>query len=131
MHTKDIGDVGEIAAVKKLKEKGATVMLPFGDNAAYDLVYDGLTLVRAQVKIGRYDDGVIKADLRKSQREKGENVHNTYEEDEIDVYIVYCSETDSVYEIPYNDAPNKSVYLRVEDPDHDNGKIRWAEDYKL
>jgi len=132
MDTKDKGDIGELAAAKKLKDNGHTVLFPFGDNASYDMVYDqNGDLIKSQVKHGYYENGAVKVDLRKNHRKDGMHVHEEYKEDELDVYMIYCGELDEVYEVPFNEAAKTSINIRVEEPNHDNGRIKWAKNYRL
>lgn len=132
MNTKDKGDLAEISVIKRLKEKGYTVLDPFGDNAPYDLVYDdGNSLIKVQVKFGTFTNGSVKARLDRTHRCDGDTVHSSYSSSEIDEYAIYCQDTNSVYMVSIEDAPKTEIRLRVEDAKIDSGNIRWAKEYKL
>ena len=49
--TKQIGDIGVLAVIKKCIENDIDVSIPFGDNCSYDLIIDHKnTLYKVQVK---------------------------------------------------------------------------------
>lgn len=131
MNTKDIGDLSESAVVKELKSMGYTVLTPFGDNASYDVVYDnGKELKKVQVKHGRVDDRAVKATLEKCRHNGKSMRHEKYEEGDLDEYMIYCSEKDIVYVVPFEDAPETEICLRFES-ETDHPSIRWAIDYEI
>jgi len=54
------GDASEALALWKLSEAGLTVLIPWGDNARFDLVaVIGNTFLRIQCKTGRLRSGYI------------------------------------------------------------------------
>ncbi len=60
MNTKAKGDVSAATILAALVAQNQTVSVPWGDNAAYDLVLDtGDALLRVQCKTGRLRDGRI------------------------------------------------------------------------
>jgi hypothetical protein len=53
-------------------------------------------------------------------------------ENEIDLFIVYCPETDGIYVIPIEEATSSVGALRVAPTANGQAKrIRWARDYEL
>jgi hypothetical protein len=51
---------------------------------------------------------------------------------EVDLFIVYCSDNESVYVIPAEEVPNCGMYLRVDPPrNRQNKRVRWAKEYEL
>lgn len=45
-----------------------------------------------------------------------------------DAYCIYCSQEDEVYLVPDDDF-DRSISLRVEEPDQPDASINWADDY--
>jgi hypothetical protein len=51
---------------------------------------------------------------------------------EVDLFIVYCPDTDRVYVIPAEDVPARGMWLRIDPPRNNQRKrVRWACDYEL
>ena len=60
------------------------------------------------------------------------NVNKDYREDGIDLFGVYCPQTDEVYLVPIDDVPSRAAHLRSTVPRNGQRKgIRWASDYLL
>lgn len=135
MNTKDIGETSEARLLYELKSLGYTVLTPFGDNAKYDLVYDnGQELVKSQVKTGKLQErGVVTFKTRTAGHNTSEGVyHKGYDSEDIDTFLVFCPQTDSVYSVPIGEAPDSEMSLRVEKPKNGQTKgINMAEDYRL
>jgi len=112
MNTKDKGDLAEVSVVKRVKELGYTVSIPFGDNAPYDLIYDDGQLHKVQVKYGRLSEGKVKAKLERTQRNQGRHAHKPYDSSEVDEFAIYCPGTDEVYRISVTDGQRrKSIFV--------------------
>jgi hypothetical protein len=125
------GDVAEANAVARLIELGHIVSKPANDHAPYDIVVDnGDGFKAVQVKHAKLKNGSITANLRRQSMSANGLKSSTYGGDEIDAYIIYCPTTNGVYWVDYDDAPDKSVTLRVES-ENDDSRIRWAEEYEV
>lgn len=111
---------------------GLDVFEPIRDDCRVDLVVDiDSDLKRVQVKCAHYKDGKVTFKCCSDMTHK---FHGTDGEDYvgvIDGFAVYCPEIDNCYWIDIEDAPNSRMELRVEDPDHPNRRINWAEDYEI
>ena len=83
---------------------------------------------KVQVKHGTYKNGCVVSSLSRGRRNC-----EFYDEDQIDVFAIYCSETEKVYIVNVEEAPNYSIRLRVENPNDEfnNHRIRWAENYEI
>lgn len=129
MNTKAIGEITEAKVIARLLELGYSVSVPFGNNQRYDLIVDdGKTLIKAQVKTGRYRDGcVIFNTVSVNGFTKKSKSYNGF----ADIFLVYCQEVDEFYIIPVDDAAKSSMYLRVEDTKNCVSTVNWAEDYTL
>jgi hypothetical protein len=112
-HPVDVGQRTEAAILAELVRRGYTVLTPFGFNHRYDLVLEfGDHFVRAQCKTGRLRNGVNLG--------------------EVDIFLVYCRETDGLYAIPVEEAGATRGSLRVAPAANNQAKrITWAADYEL
>jgi hypothetical protein len=131
-HPVDVGLRTEAAILAELVRRGYEVLTPFGTNQRYDLVLDIKgKFVRAQCKKGRLRNGVIRFAARSTRVNTRQVFFRGYR-GEIEIFLVYCPDTDQIYAVPVEEASTCETYLRV-DPTQ-NGQavgIRWARDYEL
>jgi hypothetical protein len=128
MNPKAVGELSEGMVLAHFLKKGTPVLLPFGNNQRYDLVVDECgVLVKAQVKTGRLADGCI---TFKTSSVNGFTGKRTSYAGAIDIFLVYCPETDAVYRVPVAETGASSMTLRV-DPSRGGPKttLKWARDY--
>lgn len=131
MKPTDKGAIGEAEVRADFTRRGWIVCDPNRDDSPYDMVVDNGELHRVQVKYASLDDdGAIRVSIQRSNPNANGSVEKDYTSDEVDVYAVYCPETDNVYWIPFEEAPRTNMHLRVGDRTEDK-RIRWAEDYAL
>ena len=131
MNSKAKGEISEGHAIALLLKLGYSGALPFGDNQRYDLIVDdGARLWRAQVKTGRLRDGVV---LFSCASQNVLTRKRSSYDGQIDMFLIYCPETDKVYRVPIEDAPSSDMSLRVDAPKYrtPHSTIRWARDYEL
>lgn len=133
MNTKDIGDLGELSAAKKLISQGKSVSFPFGDNERYDLIIDnGEELKKAQVRKGVERDGYIVFKCYSNHRNSGNIKRESFDEAEIDCFLVWHREENNIYEIPIEETPKTEMRLRLSNPSNNQSKkVNWAENYLL
>lgn len=130
MNSKAVGEVSEAQVLARLIKLGFPVLLPFGNNQKYDLVYehDG-KLLKAQVKTGRLLNGTVQFNTCSVNGFTGRRT--TYE-DAVDVFFVYCSNLDTVYRVPIEFCTKSVMALRVEEPKGGpKTTINWARDFVL
>jgi len=130
--THDLGSETEAIVLAELKGHGLTVSVPFG-RPRYDFVVemsDG-SLKKAQVKTGSYNNGSVIFDLQSSHVNSSRNKHMSYSEDEVDVFILYSPDTGDVYWVPFEEAPDTKITLRVKEPENKHPSIRWANEYEI
>ncbi|WP_286291928.1 group I intron-associated PD-(D/E)XK endonuclease [Methylomarinovum tepidoasis] len=131
-HTKEKGDLGVLKAQLDLFEQGYLVMIPLTEHAPFDLVaYREGKFLRVQVKYKSVDHtGGITVHFRSSWADK-EGTHTRFvDKDEIDLYCIYCPDTDMCY---YLDPKkyNRSVTLRVEAPKNNQSQnVKSAADFR-
>jgi hypothetical protein len=135
MDTRIIGDVAEYKFVLYCIQRGIEVCKPFNSSLQNDFVIRvNDTYKRVQIKSRQLKDGKI-ADISKYKQQKTKDKKLIeYSSTNIDLYIVYCPENDTFYNIPL-DVLNEIGYtlvLRVDKPKNGQLKgIRLAEDYIL
>ena len=116
-HTKDKGDLGVLKAQIDLFEQGFTLLAPLTEHSPFDVVaYKGGEFLRVQVKYRAIDRfGKVDVKFASSWADR----HGTHvvpvDKREIDIYCVYCPDTDECYYLrPADFGSNAS--LRVEAP---------------
>ena len=120
------GNISEAIVMARYLKAGFMVSTPFGVGAPYDMVVDtGAALFRVQVKTGRLRNGVIEFETR---RARSRTMRNGYKENEVDYFIIYCSELDETYALKAEGGVCGKLRLR---PTGNNQQmfVRWAEDY--
>lgn len=131
-HTKNKGDLGVLKAQVDLYEKGYMILTPQTEHAPFDLViYKSNNFKRVQVKYRELNSkGVLEVRFRSSYSTSKGVMMNVVDKAEIDVYCVYCPQTDECYY--FNPSLyNKSVTLRVEAPKNNQlQNILFAKDYR-
>jgi len=131
-HPVDIGHRTEAAILAGLVKRGYRVLLPFGVNQRYDLVLDcGGRLLKAQCKAGRLRDGVVQFSSQSIQSNTRGTRTRSYE-GQVDLFLVYCPDNETIYAIPAEEVPNTGMFLRIDPPrNHQSKRVRWAEEYEL
>jgi hypothetical protein len=136
-HPKLVGDQAEAMVIARLVQAEKTVLLPFGENQRYDIVLDeGDRFVRIQCKTGRLRNGAINFPTCSTSYHHPNNrgtIHyrHTYS-GQVDMFGVYCPETDGVYLVPVAGTPGFQASLRLAQSKNNQSKrVRWARDYEL
>jgi hypothetical protein len=131
-HPVDIGLRSEAAIVGELLRRGYYVLEPRGFNHRYDLVIDtGARFLRVQCKTGRLRRGAVLFNARSVRTNTKQAISRSYQGD-VDMFLVFCPDTNAVYAVPIEDATISIVALRVEPSANNQSKnIRWASDYLL
>jgi hypothetical protein len=89
------------------------------------------SLLKAQCKTGRLRNGVIECTTQSIQSNMRKTSWRSYE-GEVDLFIIYCPQNDTVYAVPAAEVPSRAMYLRVDPPRNKQAKhVRWATDYEL
>lgn len=116
-HPKAKGDRTTLAVLLALQSLGCTLLLPFGENARYDLVidHDG-RFERVQCKTGRLRNGaIVFATTSTYGHHRNPTTARKPYTGQIDSFGVYCPDNGGVYLVPIGDLPNRaSAALRVE-----------------
>lgn len=113
MNSSRKGDESEAVVVSELMKLGYSVSIPFGDNDRYDLIVDdGNKLQKVQVKTANYKEDKIQFNCYSDTYKNGNRELNHYSEEEIDAYVVYCSETEDCFWVDVEDAPKTKMMIR-------------------
>ena len=131
-HTKIKGDLGVLKAKLDLFEQGFMILNPETEHAPFDLVtYKNGNFLRVQVKYRTLNkNGVIEIDFRSSYSFSGGAVNKSVDKDQIDLYAIYCPNTDLCY---YLNPKNfhQTVSLRVRIPRNNQLKgIHFADNFR-
>jgi hypothetical protein len=134
-HPKDIGDRSMLAITFVLRALGYGIYLPFGENTRCDLILerDGFT-DRVQCKTGRLRKGAVVFAVCSSYAHHRSSLYQQRSyHSEIDLFAVYCPETEGVYLVPILHLPvQRCGALRVDPPKNNQfDRIRFAADYEV
>jgi hypothetical protein len=133
-NTTQIGTATEGIVLAAILKAGKTVLLPFGDQQDYDLVMeDSGCFHRIQCKTGRLRQGSVQFNLYTMAQEAGTKRHiRRHYGEKVDMYGVYCPETEKTYLVPRTEVGTALGVLRVVPPANNQVKnIRWAKDYEI
>jgi hypothetical protein len=132
-HPVDVGQRSEAAIFAELVKRGHRVLIPYGVNHRYDLVIDaGGRFLRAQCKTGRLRRGVVTFATQSTRVNTRRAFHTTYDAHQIDLFLVYCPDTDRVYAVGVDEVGSGAGFLRVDPAANGQVKgIRWAIDHEL
>lgn len=123
------GDLTEAEVITQLKRRGVPVSIPFGDNERYDLLFEtpGGVILRAQVKTGWSDRGIVNFRGYSQHTNSEGNVYKQYDRD-VDCFLVFSDEYDRLF-LVWEDEFDSNMSIRVESPKQDHDTINWADDY--
>jgi hypothetical protein len=134
-HPKDTGDKSTLAIMLALRLQGYAVLVPFGENTRYDLVIDnGACLRRVQCKTGGVRNGAVLFATCSSYAHHGSSANPRRDyKGQIDEFAVFCRELGTVYLIPIEDLPVRTLgTLRVDRPANGQYKnVRLASAYEI
>lgn len=129
MHSKQYGNLGEIAVAKDLINKGYFVFTELGDICKSDLIIlnDDYKPLKIQVKCVSIKHGKISFRSIKS----GPNYKYAYELKHADIYAIYIHEKDIILYLSSKQAlMQKEITIRVEPPkNNQNLGVNWYQNY--
>ncbi len=131
-HTKDKGDLGVLKAQIDLFEQGFTILAPLTEHCPFDLVaYRDGEFRRVQVKYRAVDRfGKVGVKFSTSWTDKNGTHVSPIDKDKVDLYCIYCPETDECYYLRPRDF-GSNVSLRVEMPKNGQSKgVNFAADFR-
>ena len=132
-HTKNKGDLGVLKAQVDLCLKGFLILTPLSEHTPFDIVaYKDSRFIRIQVKFRSINSkGFLFVRFSSSYSTSKGYVENPVDKSEIDLYCVYCPDTDKCY---YFDPKkfNSTVNIRINKSlNNQNKNIHYADDYLI
>lgn len=131
-HTKEKGDLAVTKVISDMTEKGYSILLPISEHLPFDLVaYINSKLYRIQVKYVAMRDGSIKIKLYNTWADKNGTHKSVINRDEVDLFAVYCKETNACYYFSPSSIKNNTQFnLRVDKTKNNQTKnIYYANDF--
>lgn len=131
-HTKNKGDLGVLKAQVDLHQKGFMILIPQTEHSTFDLVvYKDSIFKRVQVKYRELNSrGILEVRFRSTYCDTKGIVTSDVDKNEIDVYCVYCPQTDECYYFNPK-LYDKSLSLRIETPkNNQKHNVKFARDYR-
>ena len=131
-HTKEKGDLGVLKAQVDMFEQGFSILMPLTEHAPFDLVaYKDGDFHRVQVKYRKVDRyGKLEIKFSTCWTDKAGTHTVPVNKDEVDLYCVYCPDTDECYYLS-PDEFSSNVSLRVNTPKNNQSKnVRFASDFR-
>ena len=132
-HTKDKGDLGLLKVQCKMCELGHIVLYPLTEHSPFDFVsYKDGKLYRIQVKYRTLKNGCVTVKFSTSWADRNGTHTRYYNLEDIDVFAIYCPDTDKCYFIHVDEYKNhKCVTLRVEPAkNNQTTNVLLAEDFE-
>lgn len=123
MTTKELGILGETKVLSKLIEMGYIVSIPYGDNAPYDFLIQkpNNPILKVQVKTStQTTEGKTTFELSRRRRNAQGQQNLTYEQEDIDYFILYNVSQDKIYAIPKDKSASHSINIRFVKPKNNN-----------
>jgi hypothetical protein len=129
-HTKNKGDLGILKAQLDMTLQGYMILHPLTEHSEFDLVaYKDGSFLRVQVKYRAVNNaGVIAVPFKTSWADKNGTHEQYINKNEIDIFCVYCPDTDECYYFRPKDF-RKGVNLRINPPKNPVGTIHYAKEY--
>jgi hypothetical protein len=135
---KKVGDKAFMQFIAKCVMRDWVVLTPVGDCDRFDCVIDrGNGFEKVQVKAARMRNGCVHfATCSSHYHTKQGQVTGNYKKSykgEVDLFGIYCFDTNKCYIIKVDDVGNVEANLRVDLPKKgkDNASIKWAKDYEI
>ena len=129
------GDIAELKVIEWCLRNGHTPLTPFGgaNRCRYDMAYDtGEKIIRVQVKCrSLYQDKLTIQIVKQQNGRPGMTLK--YTEDEFDQLIVYCPDTNSLYEIPFElfGEQNQVAFRTTAPKNNQQSGVKMLDDYLL
>jgi hypothetical protein len=131
MHTIEKGDLAVANLTAEFLRKRFIVLKPISELTRYDLVIDrGKGFERVQCKSGRLRNGAIVFATCSSMNHHGGGRRNY--RGQIELFGVYCADTDTSYLVPVNDVGLAEGRLRFEAPKNkQSAGVKLASNYQV
>lgn len=133
MHSIAKGDVSTAMITARCLCQGYIVLRPVSELSRYDLVIDrGNGFERVQCKTGRLRQGAVQFNACSSLSHHGKGQGRSSYSGQIELFGIYCRETDEVYLLPVEKAGTAQGSIRVDPPKNNQlVGVNMAIDYRL
>lgn len=130
---KEKGEITEQIVITEFMKKGYTILRPIGDNKRYDIVIENNNIFqRIQIKTGFFINGCVKFNTSSNRSNTKKNTSTPYTNNDIELFAVYCYETNKVYILPIDESNKYHIQLRVNATKNGkNYKTKFAKEYEL
>lgn len=131
MNTKIVGDVTVLAVMQALVSAGYAVAVPWGDRNRYDLIAEREgQFWRIQCKTAWRANGCMRFNTSNKSTDGGAPIRRAYK-GQIDCFLVRFPESNTLYCVPIADASATDMLLRLDPPQLNDPRIKWARDYEF
>lgn len=129
------GNLGELKVATHLLMLGFKIALPYGEDWAYDLIFERDSILeKVQVKYVESDGKVIKikcgSELHNFQSKTKERIYTPYQ-GRVDWVAAYDKTTDCCYYVHNTQLNSQAIWLRISSPKRNISNIKWATNYLL
>ena len=129
MNSNDKGNLGLAMVIADVMKKGYFVFTPIADTTSVDIIIANpeMSLRRVQIKYRKKNDkGTLEVPTNTVVNGKKVPVILS----KIDLWAIYCPDTDKVYYIPTKILEGKSyMFLRIDKPVKRDNKIFFADEF--
>jgi len=132
MNTNQKCDYSELKVMADLAVRGYAVLKPMSSSLKFDIVaYKDGRFNRIQIKYCSKRSGALNTRLQTVIYNSNGCKYNTYTENDIDTFAIYCPDTDACYYIPVEEVITTwTITLRIDPPKNNIKSVRWAKDYQ-
>lgn len=134
LNSKDIGNIGESAALYEFVKHGIPVCLPWGDNLRYDMVaeFNG-KLNKIQVKTSEKPNNGAYCFRTESSYNHTTNKRCSKYGLDVDYFVFYALKDNKIAIMSIEEIGNNSIIMiRISPPkNNQKSKIRYFEDYSF
>lgn len=136
MKTKDKGNIGEAKVAADLLSRGYSIAHPVGDNLPFDLVLftETFDFKKIQVKYSKArPGGHLEFKTISTTENTKRRFIRRYSPGQVDIFAIYCPDTDEVYYVPAEEviAHSSSFRLKIGEAKNNQKKgIRFCKYYK-
>ena len=131
-NSKAVGERTEGIILGHLMRLGLSVLVPFGNNQRYDLVFDdGKKLWKCQCKTGRLRNGTVICNACSVNGFTG--ITRGYK-GQVDCFLIYCPDNDKIYKVPIDKVGERLISLGIDQRLNPRVRMKprlWAQDYEI
>ena len=114
-YTTDKGDIGVAMATADMIKHGFDIFYPISSTLPFDLIaFRNNRFYKIQVKYRKIKNGCLYFRLTRAIIKNGKTTERRIKNEEVDIYVIYCPDTNVCYYIKKKDVHNVSnLTLRI------------------